>query len=131
MNFEYIFYTILISIIGALLSDYIKPHLNTFFSYISNSYKNRVNRKREERNKNISEIASDGTLLQLCAMKCYFFDTLFFLCLIVFIVTPPTSFILMLLSLSYGLLSMVAGYRGRQARKILNEATELYKQSVT
>jgi len=129
-SFNEAFYTILLSIIGTAIYSFLHPYIAKLLSCLSSSYRDRQRLKQEDRFKVISEIASDSTLLTLASMRGYFFDTVFLLMFITFLVIPAKSLLYMTMAIIFGLLALVAAYKGAKQRKLVNEASALYKKSL-
>jgi len=129
-SFNEAFYTILLSIIGTAIYSFLHPYIAKLLSSLSSTYRDRQRLKQEERFKVISEIASDNTLLILASMKGYFFDIAFLLMFITFLVMPAKSALYMAMAIFFGLLALIAAYRGAKQRKLVNEASALYKKSL-
>jgi hypothetical protein len=127
MTFEIAFWSLFIGICGSLISNYISPWIRKFFGLISRSYKTRCDEKLRIRNEKIQELAHNETLLILANINTYFFDVFFILTFIIYLLLPPVSLFNMLASLFFGLMSMVAAYRGRKKRKLCEEALEIFK----
>ncbi|PCI22603.1 MAG: hypothetical protein COB62_01160 [Piscirickettsiaceae bacterium] len=127
MTFNIAFMTIFLGIISSLLAGYMSPYLGPFTEKLFKPLKEKHKEKQVKRQDRIDELASNETLLTLASMNAYFFDLVFFLTFIIYLLVPPISFLNMALSLTFGLLSMVCGYKGSKRHKIVSDALKAYK----
>ena len=130
MTFDIAFYSLLIGIVGSVLAKYIPPPIEKLLSNQFKKLRGRFIAKKELRTRLIEEIASDGTLLQLAAMRSYFIDMFFMLAFIAYLALPPLSLANMVGSLGFGFMAMAAAYKGGKLRKLVNEAKKQYQKNL-
>ena len=130
MTFNLAFMSIFLGIIASLIANYVSPYIGSALGQLFSSYRKKRQKKQNKRNKLIQELASDGTMLTLSSIRGYFFDIVFFLTFLIYLSLPPISLFNMVISLLFGLLSMICAYKGARQRKLVNEATAFYKSKL-